>query len=178
MMARCYRESYGLFVVSGILFNHESPRRSLHFVTRKITAAVACIKNKVKNPPIDELGEPLVDKRGRLHLGLLGAKRDWGYSKEYVEAIWLMLQQKTPRDYVIGTNTTHSVQEFTQIAFDYAGLDFKKHVISDKRLLRPTEIKELKGDYSKAKKDFGWEPKISFEDLVKIMVAADLERFK
>lgn len=178
MMVRCYRESYGMFACGGILFNHESPRRSLHFVTRKITAAAACIKNGVSKTPINELGEPLVDKNKQLHLGLLEAKRDWGYAKEYVEAMWLMLQNKEPKDYVIGTNTTHTVKEVCQIAFDHVGLKWDNHVITNEKLLRPTEIKELKGDYSSAKKELSWEPKISFEDLIKLMVDADLERFK
>lgn len=177
MMTRCYRESYNMFACGGILFNHESPRRGLHFVTRKITAGAACIKNKVKKPPINEVGEPLVDSQGKLHLGLLDAKRDWGYAKEYVEAMWLMLQQDTPKDYVIGTNTTHSVKEVCQIAFDSVGLNWEDHVISNEKLLRPTEIKELKGDYSLAKKDLGWEPKTTFEQLIKLMVEADLKRF-
>lgn len=178
MMARNYRESYGMFICSGILFNHESPRRSLHFVTRKITASAAIIKNGVKNPPVNEVGEPLVDPQGKLHLGLLDARRDWGYAKEYVEAMWLMLQQDKPCDYVIGTNTTHTVREVCKVAFAHVGLNFEDHVISDEKLLRPTEIKELKGDYSKAKAELGWEPKISFEELVKLMVEADLKRFK
>lgn len=178
MMVRCYRESYGMFVCGGILFNHESPRRSLHFVTRKITAATAAIKNKTKNLPVNELGEPLIDQSGKLHLGLLEAKRDWGYAKEYVEAMHAMLQQDTPKDYVIGTNTTHSVKEVCQIAFEYVGLNYEDYVISNDKLLRPTEIKELKGDYSLAKKDLNWEPKISFENLIKLMVDADLARFK
>lgn len=178
MMTRCYRESYNIFACGGILFNHESPRRGLHFVTRKITAGAACIKNKVKNPPINEVGEPLVDSRGKLHLGLLDAKRDWGYAKEYVEAIWLMLQQDTPKDYVIGTNTTHSVKNVCQVAFKAVGLNWEDHVVSNEKLMRPTEIKELKGDYSLAKKDLGWEPKTSFEGLIQLMVKSDLERFK
>ncbi len=178
MMVSCYRESYGMFVVGGILFNHESPRRSLHFVTRKITAGAAIIKNKVKNPPINELGEPLVDSNGKLHMGLLDAKRDWGYAKEYVEAMWLMLQKDTPKDYIIGTNTTNTVKEACKIAFEHVGLNWEDHVITNEKLLRPTEIKELKGDYSLAKKELGWEPKTSFEDLIKLMVDADLERFK
>lgn len=178
MMVRNYRESYGMFVCAGMLFNHESPRRSLHFVTRKISAGVAVIKNGVKNPPLNEIGEPLVDKSGKLHMGLLEAQRDWGYAKEFVEAMWLMLQQSTPKDYVIGTNTTHSVAEFCQIAFAKAGLDWENHVISDKKLLRPTEIKELKGNFSLAKKELGWEPRITFEGLVELMVNADLERFR
>lgn len=177
MMVSCYRESYGLNVRGGVLFNHESPRRSLHFVTRKITAAAACIKNKVKKVPVNEIGEPLVDSQGKLHLGLLDAKRDWGYAKEYVEAMWLMTQQSTPKDYVIGTNTTNTVKECCRIAFKKVGLNWEDHVISNEKLLRPTEIKELKGDYSLAKKDLGWEPKISFEQLINLMVEADLERF-
>lgn len=177
MMTRCYRESYGVFACGGILFNHESPRRSLHFVTRKITAAVACIKNRVMHPPVDELGEPLVDRDRRLHLGLLEARRDWGYAKEYVEAMYLMLQRDTAKDYVIGTNTTHSVGDACEIAFAHAGLNWRDHVAGDPRLLRPTEIKELKGDYSLAKKELGWEPRTSFADLMKLMVDADLKRF-
>lgn len=178
MMVKCYRESYDMFVVGGILFNHESPRRSLHFVTRKITAGVACIKNNVKNPPVNELGEPLVDSEGKLRMGLLDAKRDWGYAKEYVEAMWLMMQQKSPKDYIIGTNTTHTVKEVCKVAFDHVGLNWEEHVISNEKLLRPTEIKELKGDYSLAKKELGWQPQTSFEDLIKLMVDADLKRFK
>jgi GDPmannose 4,6-dehydratase len=178
MMVRCYRESYGLFACGGILFNHESPRRSLHFVTRKITAGVACIKNNVKNPPLNELGEPLIGEDRKIHLGLLDAKRDWGYAKDFVEAMWLMLQNDTPRDYVIGTNSTHTIKDVCRIAFEHVGLNWEEYVISDSRLLRPTEIKELKGDYSLAKDELGWEPKTSFEDLIKMMVDADLERFK
>lgn len=178
MMTRCYRESYNMFSCGGILFNHESPRRGLHFVTRKITAGAACIKNGVKNPPLNEVGEPLIDENGKLHLGFLDAKRDWGYAKEYVEAMWLMLQQDKPKDYVIGTNTTNSVKDACRIAFEAVGLNWEDHVISNDKLLRPTEIKELKGDYSRAKADLGWEPKTTFEELIKIMVEADLQRFK
>lgn len=178
MMVRCYRESYGMFAVSGILFNHESPRRGLHFVTRKITAAAAVIKNKVKKIPLNELGESLVDSENKLHLGLLEAKRDWGYAKEYVEAMWLMMQNDQPQDYIIGTNVTHTVKEACQIAFEHVGLNWEDYVVSNEKLLRPTEIKELCGDYSKAKKDLGWEPKTSFENLIKLMVDADLQRFQ
>lgn len=178
MMARCYRESYNMFACGGILFNHESPRRSLHFVTRKITAGVACIKNGVKNTPLNELGEPLVDAQGKLHLGNLDATRDWGYAKEYVEAMWLMLQQSKPKDYVIGTNTAHTVKDACKVAFDHAGLNWEDHVVSNEKLLRPTEIKDLKGNPSLAKKELGWEPKTSFEELIKLMVDADLKRFK
>lgn len=178
MMVRCYRESYNMFACGGILFNHESPRRSLHFVTRKITAAAACIKNKTKNPPLNEAGESLIGEDGKVRIGLLDAKRDWGYAKEYVEAMWLMLQQSAPKDFVIGTNTTHTVREVCKVAFEHVGLNYEDYVVSDEKFLRPTEIKELKGDYSLAKKELGWEPKISFEELVKLMVDADLEKFK
>jgi GDPmannose 4,6-dehydratase len=177
MMTRCYRESYNMFACSGILFNHESPRRSLHFVTRKITAGVACIKNKVKNTPLNELGEPIIDQNNKIHLGWLEAKRDWGYAKEYAEAMWMMLQQDKPQDFVIGTNTTHTIKELCEIAFSHVGLNWEDYVMSDKRLLRPTEIKELKGDYSRAKKVLGWEPKISFKELIEMMVDEDLKRF-
>ncbi len=178
MMTRCYRESYDMFTCGGILFNHESPRRGLHFVTRKITAGVACIKNQVKNMPMNEAGEPLIGTDRKLHMGWLDSQRDWGYAKEYVEAMWLMLQQDKPQDYVIGTNTTHSVRDVCKIAFAHVGLNWEDYVVENKKFFRPTEIKELKGDYSKAKQDLGWEPKTSFEDLIKLMVDADLERFK
>ena len=178
MMIRCYRESYDMFACGGYLFNHESPRRSLHFVTRKISAGVACIKNGVKNPPINELGEPLIDAQGKLHLGNLEAMRDWGYAKEYVEAMYLMLQQSEPKDFVIGTNTNYSVKDACKIAFEHVGLSWEDHVISNERLKRPTEIKELKGDATAAKEQLGWEPKTSFEELMKLMVDADLQRFK
>ncbi len=178
MMIGCYRESYGLYVCGGILFNHESPRRSLHFVTRKITAAVACIKNGVKVPPVNEAGEPIVDKDGKLHIGNVKTRRDWGYAKEYVEAMWLMLQADKPKDYVIGSNTTHTVEDVLRVAFEHVGLNWKDHTLVDKRFFRPTEITELKGDYSAAKKELGWAPETSFEDLIKIMVDADLKQFR
>lgn len=178
MMTRCYRESYGMFACGGILFNHESPRRSLHFVTRKVTAAVACIKNRVQHPPIDELGRPLITPDGKLKLGFLDARRDWGYAKEYVEAMWRMLQNDTPKDYVIGTNTSYSVRDLCRIAFTHAGLDWQEHVVSDEALLRPTEITVLKGNYALAKKELGWEPRTSFEELIRLMVDADLKQFQ
>jgi GDPmannose 4,6-dehydratase len=178
MMTRCYRESYNMFACGGILFNHESERRGLMFVSRKVTAGVACIKNKVKNPPMNESGEPLISKDMKLHMGDLTTKRDWGYAKEYVEAMYLMLQHKIPMDYVIGTNTTNTIEDLCRIAFEHVGLDYKDYVVSNEKFYRPTEIKELKGDYSRAKKELGWEPKTSFEDLIKLMVDADLERFK
>jgi len=155
-----YRESYGLHASNGILFNHESPRRGETFVTRKITRAVAHIKAGLQD---------------KLFLGNLDAKRDWGYAKEYVEAMWLILQQEQADDYVIATNETHSVREFLGIAFDHAGLDYKKHVEIDPRYYRPAEVDLLIGDYSKAKKQLGWEPKTKFTELVKLMVDADVE---
>ena len=178
MMVRSYRESYGMYACGGILFNHESERRSLHFVTRKITVAVACIRNKVAAPPIDELGRPLIDSDGKLHLGFLDAARDWGYAKDYVEAMWLMLQRNVPKDYVIGTGATHSVRDVCRLAFERVGLDWEDHVVSDSALYRPTEIKELKGDASLAKAELGWTPTTSFEDLICRMVDSDVDRFR
>ena len=155
-----YRESYGMHASNGILFNHESPRRGETFVTRKITRAVAHIKAGLQD---------------KLFLGNLDAKRDWGYAKEYVEAMWLMLQQDEPDDYVIATNETHSVKEFLELTFEYAGLDWKKHVEIDPRYYRPAEVDMLIGDYGKAKKKLGWNPKTRFADLAKLMVDADIE---
>jgi GDPmannose 4,6-dehydratase len=155
-----YRESYDMFACNGILFNHESPRRGETFVTRKITRAVARIK----------LG--LQDK---LYLGNLDAKRDWGYAPDYVEAMWLMLQQDMPDDFVIATNETHSVREFCEKAFARANMDWSKYVEFDEKYLRPAEVDLLIGDYSKAKKSLGWEPKVKFNELVDIMVDADLK---
>lgn len=158
-----YRESYGLHATNGILFNHESPRRGETFVTRKITRAIAHIQAGLQD---------------KLYLGNLDAKRDWGYAKEYVEAMWLMLQQDKPDDYVIATNETHSVREFLEIAFAHAGLDWKKYVEIDPRYFRPAEVDLLVGDYSKAKKQLGWEPKTRFVDLAKLMVDADIKLLK
>jgi GDPmannose 4,6-dehydratase len=156
-----YRESYGLFAVSGILFNHESPRRGLEFVTRKISDGVARIK----------LG--LADE---LRLGNLDAKRDWGFAGDYVEAMWLMLQAETADDYVIATGEEHSVQEFVDIAFAHAGLDPKQHVRTDPEFLRPAEVDHLVGDAAKAREQLGWQPRVSFKELAEMMVDADLER--
>ena len=158
-----YRESYGLHASSGILFNHESPRRGETFVTRKITRAIARIKAGLQD---------------KLYLGNLEAKRDWGYAPEYVEAMWRMLQQDQPDDYVVATGETHTVQEFLDMAFARAGLDSKKHVAFDKRYLRPAEVDLLIGDASKAKKKLGWEPKVKFKQLAEIMVDADIEQLK
>jgi GDPmannose 4,6-dehydratase len=155
-----YRESYDLFACSGILFNHESERRGLEFVTRKVTHTAAAIK----------LG--LAEE---LALGNLEAERDWGYAKDYVEAMWLMLQQDEPGDYVIGTGEAHSVRELVDVAFDQVGLDPEGHVKIDPRFLRPAEVEHLVGDSSKAREQLGWEPRTSFEELVRLMVDADLE---
>jgi GDPmannose 4,6-dehydratase len=156
-----YRESYGLFAVSGICFNHEGPRRGLEFVTRKISDGVARIK----------LG--LADE---LRLGNLDAKRDWGFAGDYVDAMWRMLQQDEPRDYVIATGEEHSVREFAEIAFEHAGLDWERYVLTDPTYLRPAEVDHLVGDASKARAELGWEPRVSFEHLVRMMVDADVER--
>jgi GDPmannose 4,6-dehydratase len=158
-----YRESYGLHASNGILFNHESPRRGEAFVTRKITLAVAHI---------------LAGLQDKLSLGNLDAKRDWGYAKEYVEAMWLMLQQDQPDDYVIATGETHSVREFLEEAFSLAGLDWEKHVVFDPRYLRPAEVDLLIGDGRKAEKQLRWKPKTTFKELVKLMVEADIELLK
>jgi GDPmannose 4,6-dehydratase len=154
-----YRESYGLHASSGILFNHESPRRGLEFVTRKITDGVARIK----------LGQA-----DELRLGNLDAQRDWGFAGDYVEAMWLMLQQDEPGDFVISTNETHSVREFCQLAFDRVGLDWERYVVQDPRFFRPAEVDLLVGDSSRARTALGWRPKTSFEELVHMMVDADL----
>ena len=158
-----YRESYDLFACSGILFNHESPRRGIEFVTRKITDGVARIK----------LGH--ADK---LMLGNRDACRDWGFSGDYVRAMWLMLQQDQPDDYVIATGEAHSVQEFVEVAFGHVGLDWQKHVGIDARYLRPAEVDHLIGDPAKAKKELGWEPSVNFTQLVTMMVDADIDRIK
>ena len=155
-----YRESYNLHASNGILFNHESPRRGETFVTRKITRALAHIKAGLQD---------------KLYLGNLDAKRDWGYAKEYVDAMWLILQQDKPDDYVIATNETHSIREFLDVAFGHVNLDWKKYVEIDPRYYRPAEVELLIGDYSKAKRQLGWEPKTKFVDLVKLMVDADIK---
>ena len=158
-----YRESYGLFAVSGILFNHESPRRGLEFVTRKVSHGVARIKLGLSDT---------------LSLGNLDACRDWGFAGDYVRAMWLMLQQETADDFVIATGQAHSVKRLVEIAFAHAGLDWEKHVRTDPALLRPAEVDHLIGDPSKARKQLGWEPTVDFEGLVRMMVDADVERLK
>lgn len=155
-----YRESYNLYACNGILFNHESPRRGETFVTRKITKALAKI---------------MAGRQDKLYLGNLDAKRDWGYAKDYVEAMWLMLQQDEPNDFVISTGETHSIRQFLDEAFGYVGLDWNKYVEIDPRYFRPAEVDLLIGDCSKAKKQLGWQPKVTFKELVRLMVDADLE---
>lgn len=154
-----YRESYNMFAVSGILFNHESPRRGLEFVTRKITHGAACIKLGLAHD---------------LHLGNLDAQRDWGFTGDYVKAMWMMLQQDAPQDYVIGTGKTHSVRQFCQAAFEHVGLDYQDYVFQDPRFYRPAEVDLLVADPGKAYTNLGWKPETSFEGLVQMMVDADL----
>lgn len=154
-----YRESYGLFACSGILFNHESPRRGLEFVTRKVTYGVARIKNGLQK---------------ELRLGNLDAKRDWGYAGDYVKAMWLMLQQDEPQDYVIATGETHSVRELVQLAFARAGLDWEKYVVVDPAFVRPAEVDLLVGNPEKARRQLGWQPEMSFKELIELMVDSDL----
>jgi GDPmannose 4,6-dehydratase len=157
-ITRNYREAYGMYAVNGILFNHESPRRAESFVTRKITVAIGSI---------------LRDEQKELRLGNLEAKRDWGYALDYMEGAWRMLQQDEPDDYVLATGETHSVQEFLETAFTYAGLDWRDYVKIDPRYFRPAEVDLLIGDYSKAKEKLGWEPTVRFDELVRMMVDAD-----
>ena len=159
-MAVNYREGYGMHVSNGILFNHESPRRGENFVTRKITMAVAAIKK---------------GQQRELRLGNLEAKRDWGYARDYVEAMWLMLQQEKPDDYVIATGETHSVREFLEEAFSHAGLEWEDHVVLDPKYLRPAEVDVLLGDPAKARAALGWKPRVTFKELVRLMVDADME---
>jgi GDPmannose 4,6-dehydratase len=154
-----YRESYGMHVSNGILFNHESPRRGENFVTRKITMGLAAIKQ---------------GRARELRLGNLDAKRDWGFAGDYVEAMWLMLQRDSPDDYVVATGQTHSVREFLEEAFAYAGLDWRKHVVVDPKYFRPAEVDFLLGDPSKARRVLGWNPRVDFKQLVRMMVDADL----
>ncbi|MCI0586504.1 MAG: GDP-mannose 4,6-dehydratase [Planctomycetes bacterium] len=156
-----YRESYALYACSGILFNHESPRRGLEFVTRKVTDAVAAIA---------------LGRQKELRLGNLDAKRDWGYAADYVDAMWRMLQQASPEDYVVATGESHTVRELVEVAFARAGLDWNKHVVLDPTLLRPAEVDALIGDATKARDRLGWKPEVGFRELVHLMVDADLQR--
>ncbi len=177
-ITKIYRASYDMFAANGILFNHESPRRHLGFVTQKVSYAAAAIKLGIKNSEhLNEEGGPIV-KNGKVALGNLEAKRDWGFAGDYVIAMWLMLQQDTPDDFVIGTGETHTIQELCEEAFDYVGLNWKDYVEIDKRFVRPTETGPLVADPGKAKKILGWVPKTSFRELVRIMVDAHTARLK
>lgn len=177
-MTKIYRESYNMFAANGILFNHESPRRHLGFVTQKVTYAAACISLGIKNSEhLNEEGENVV-KDGKVALGNLEAKRDWGFAGDYVEAMYLMLQVDKPDDFVVATNETHTIQELCEEAFGYLNLNWKDHVTVDPRFIRPTETGPLVGDPAKAKKILGWEPKTKFKELVKIMVDSHLARLK
>lgn len=158
-----YRESYDLFTCSGILFNHESPRRGLEFVTRKVSYGVARVKLRLQQ---------------KLSMGNLDAERDWGFTGDYIKAMWMMLQQDKPQDYVIATGVTHSVRRLLEVAFGYVGLDYNDYVEIDPALLRPAEVHHLRGDFSKAKSELGWEPEVGFEQLVQMMVDADLDRLR
>jgi GDPmannose 4,6-dehydratase len=162
-MVKIYRKGYGIYACNGILFNHESPIRGLEFVTRKITNAVAKISLGLEE---------------YIELGNIEAKRDWGYAPEYVEAMWLMLQQDEPDDFVVATNETHTIKEFLEVAFTYVGLDWEKYVRIDERFMRPVDVRYLKGSYEKAKEKLGWEPKTRFSGLAEIMLKSDLERWK
>lgn len=155
-----YREAYAMFICNGILFNHESPRRGETFVTRKVTRAAARIKEGLQE---------------KVYLGNLEAKRDWGFAGDYVEAMWLMLQQATPDDYVVGTGEMHSVRELVEVAFGEVGLDWRRHVELDPRYLRPTEVDELRGDAAKARRVLGWQPRVTFTELIRMMVAHDID---
>ncbi len=162
-LTRNYREAYNIFACTGILFNHESPRRGFEFVTRKISSSVAKIKN---------------GKQNYLYLGNINAKRDWGHARDYVKAMWLMLQQKKPLDFVIGTGKMHSVKDFAKLAFSTAGLNYKKYIKFNKKLLRPSEVETLRANYKKANKLLKWKPTVKFKQLVKEMVLEDIKFFK
>lgn len=176
--ARILREGKDqMFICCGILFNHESPRRGMQYVTRKVTVAVACIANKVKDPPLNEAGQPLVTADWKLHMGNLDAQRDWGYSPEYVQAMWMMMQEEKSDEFVIATGETHSIKELCEVAFAHVGLNWKDHVVVDDEFVRPLETGPLCGDPAKAKKILGWEPKTTFKQLIGIMVDSDLAKF-
>ena len=162
-LTRNYREAYNIFACTGILFNHESPKRGFEFVTRKISSSVAKIKH---------------GKQNYLYLGNINAKRDWGHARDYVKAMWLMLQQKKPQDFVIGTGKMHSVKDFAKLAFSIAGLDYKRYIKFNKKLLRPAEVETLRANYNKANKLLKWKPTVKFEQLVKEMVLEDIKFFK
>lgn len=175
--AKIYRKSFNLFISTGILFNHESPRRSPDFVTRKISLAVASIKLglKRKDIPLGQGGSPVVNKKGKLELGNLDAKRDWGFAGDYVESMWMILQHSKPDDFIVSTGEVHTVKQLVREAFKVVGLNWKDHVVINQDWIRPTETGPLMGDHTKITKELGWKPKTTFIQLVKTMVTADLE---
>jgi GDPmannose 4,6-dehydratase len=178
LQARIFREGTEKTPIwCGILFNHESPRRGMQYVTRKVSVAVACIRNKVKNPPLNELGVPIVTKDFKLEMGNLDAKRDWGFAKEYVEVMHQMLQTGNPDEYVVATGETHSIRELVEVAFGHVGLNWQDHVVLNPDFVRPLETGPLCGDAAKIKAALSWKPKVRFEELIKLMVDADLARF-
>ena len=177
-MAQIYNKSYKLFIACGILFNHESPRRGIHFLTQKVAYGAACIKLGILNSPeLNEQGESIV-KNGMIALGNLDAKRDWGFAGDYVEAMWMMLQHKTPETYVIGTGDVRTVRQLCEEAFGGVGLDWRKHIVVDPRFIRLTETGTTVADATKAKTELGWSPRTSFPDLVKMMVEHQMKRLK
>lgn len=177
-MCKIYRESYNIFISNGILFNHESPRRGLGFVTQKITYSAACAKLGIRDSKfINETGEPIFSNY-KVALGNLEAKRDWGFAGDYVEAMWLMLQQPKPDDFVIATGKTFSIKELCHLAFNYVGLDWEKYVTIDPRFVRPTETGPLVGNSAKAKQELGWQPKVKFPELVRMLVDAHISRLQ
>ena len=177
-MAQIYNKSYKLFIACGILFNHESPRRGMHFLTQKVAYGAACIKLGILNSlDLNEQGEPIVQS-GTIALGNLDARRDWGFAGDYVEAMWMMLQHKTPETYVIGTGDVRTVRQLCEEAFGSVGLDWQKHVVVDPRFIRLTETGTTVADATKAKTELGWSPRTSFSDLVKMMVEHQMKRIK
>jgi len=177
-IARIMRESFNMFIACGILFNHESPRRGAHFITQKVSHGAACAKLGIRTSPVlNEEGEPMFNE-GKLKIGNLEAKRDWGFAGDYVEAMWMMLQHEKPDDFVVATGQVHTVRQLCEAAFGYLGLDWKKYVEVDPRFVRPTETGPLVGDAAKAAKVLGWKPKTTFEQLVHIMVDQHLAKLR
>jgi GDPmannose 4,6-dehydratase len=177
-IAKIYRASYGMHISCGILFNHESPRRGFAFVTQKVCYAAACAKLGVRTSPhLNEEGEPIV-KGGKVGMGNLDAKRDWGFAGDYVEGMWMMLQQEKPDDFVIATNETHTIKELCETAFEYVGKNWEDYIQVDQRFVRPTETGPLIGNPAKAKRILGWEPKVKFKELVAMLVEANIARLK
>lgn len=166
-----------MFISCGILFNHESPRRGMQYVTRKVSVAVACIKNRVKNSPLNELGQPIVNKDWKLEMGNLDAERDWGYAPDYVNAIYKIMQAEAPDDWVVATGETHTIKELCEVAFKHVGLDYRDHVIINPEFVRPLETGPLTGDARKIKTILDWQPSVKFNELIGIMVDADLAKF-